>query len=781
MRLKCLIVSILLITVAVKAQERKDFTDLYLKAITSLADGDTVSAEEYFTKSYEQYDDAPSYFQLAVMYNLENTVTKLGIARENIKKAIELEPSNILYRLTFANILEKLYHMSLAEFDARSRAFLEYEKIVEIDSTVAFAWYKMGQFKRDDYNEFSESYIRTSSIRKNNYNYFETESFGEINRTISGTNEGFTANDNYQLTETQSRDLNALQAFIDEQEPMISYEEESEEDFLDAEYFYQRAIEVDPTNYKARLELGFLYEDATRPENAVPFFEELVEENPINKDAHLFLGLLYYEVGELDKSYESFQNALSLMSKREFQDYTFYSVLKLLEPILGDRIGTFNMTEMKIFMDTFWKVREPFNLTEYNERQLEHYARITYANFRFSLPNRNIDGWKTDMGEMMIRYGKPPARKRFRQGFSSSDIGMYDASGVNYEYLENSNIKTEIWYYNNVAIAFTDEYASGEYRYHDPYAHSRRSFAQTGNDKLIAKNNLIKNNPEEYYPKFSGDIISVPYNAVQFKGEGKTDVYINYAVEYSDSIQNNEINGFDHNIGLFFFDKSFAPLVERRKRFTVPDSSTFISLTDTSGYFVNSLKMELTPQYGNCAFEYRRNCDKGVASYHGRYNVIDYTKDELNMSDVLVASEIEYDSNFGSKNFIQRGEYSILPNPGHIFRKGNNLFIYFEIYNLSKAEDDLTNFVQSIEVEEFKDDDLVTIDGLIGSFLETIGIIGEDKIELTSSYQTQENDPKVYLQLDLTDYDPGKYLIKVNIKDNITQKETKRESLIIWQ
>ncbi|MBU1099535.1 MAG: GWxTD domain-containing protein [Bacteroidetes bacterium] len=764
------------------AQKNSDYTELYKKAVLSINEMDTASALKHLLDSVEKFGDVQSYYRLAVLYQQKNTSDDLRIARDYIIKAIEKDDKNIAYHLMFASILERLFVISEFEFDARSRAFLEYEKILEIDSTFSFAWYKLGEFKRQDFNEFNQSYLRVESNISQQPTSTDTEEFGQLSPTYKDNPAGF-ENDRAatrQMGVSETREMMQMNAFLDENSPLLSYEGAVEDDLLDAEIFLKKAIETNPKNYNARLELGFLYEDADMPEEGIPIFEELVDENSLDKDAHLFLALLNYESGNIDQAYESFQNALSLMPNDEFKDYTFYSVLLLLEPILGDRASTFGLAEMKIFIDAFWRVRDPFNLTEYNERILEHYARVAYANLRFSIPSRNISGWQTDMGEMMIRYGDPPARKRFRQGVVQNDFSMYHVGALNYDYLTSSGVKTEVWYFNDVAIAFTDEFSTGEYKYHDPYARSRRSFAQFYQDPNTLGKNLVNKKPESYTPKLHGGITNLPYNAIQFKGEnGKTDVYVNYALEYNEKYLKENLYQENHDVGLFFFDKHFHKLFEKRKKVPTTSSLNKIQFTDTTGIVVNSLTMNLSPVNGNCAFEYKNNEDNKVASYHGTYRVRDFMVDTLSISDILVGSAVEPLG--GTMYPIHRGEFGLLPNPGHVFTNKTDLFLYFEIYNLKKAEDGLTNFEQTIEVIEFQEEINESLFSLIGSFFDLIGLTGNDQIELTSSYQTLEENPQNYLQLDLSDYDPGKYLIRVKIKDVITQQTTQTESLIIWE
>ena len=63
--------------------------------------------------------------------------------------------------------------------------------------------------------------------------------------------------------------------------------------------------------------------------------------------------------------------------------------------------------EKEIIQKTFWKKKDPLFLTEVNERKLEHYCRVAYANLRFSRLHQGIEGWKTPQGQALIRYGFP--------------------------------------------------------------------------------------------------------------------------------------------------------------------------------------------------------------------------------------------------------------------------------------------------------------------------------------------------------------------------------------
>ena len=82
--------------------------------------------------------------------------------------------------------------------------------------------------------------------------------------------------------------------------------------------------------------------------------------------------------------------------------------------------------ERDLFIQAFWKKRDPNSLTEINEFKDEHYKRIEYANHNFGHISA-LPGWKTDRGRIYIILGPP------------KNIEQYDS-------VNNVN-PVEIWFY----------------------------------------------------------------------------------------------------------------------------------------------------------------------------------------------------------------------------------------------------------------------------------------------------------------------------------------------
>ena len=92
----------------------------------------------------------------------------------------------------------------------------------------------------------------------------------------------------------------------------------------------------------------------------------------------------------------------------------------------------------------FWRDRDPTPGTDRNEARDEYYGRVQYANQHYTSGIK--PGWRTDMGQIYIRYGPPDDIERHP---FDPDVPAY-----------------EVWYYyaSNRKFIFNDLQGFGEYR-----------------------------------------------------------------------------------------------------------------------------------------------------------------------------------------------------------------------------------------------------------------------------------------------------------------------------
>lgn len=133
-----------------------------------------------------------------------------------------------------------------------------------------------------------------------------------------------------------------------------------------------------------------------------------------------------------------------------------------------------NDRQRDIFIEAFWKQRDPNPNTPENEFKIEHYRRIEYANQHFGKESPG-PGWRSDMGKIYIMLGEPNSTEKYEN--------LYDL------------YPTIIWFYQGMAeyglpnafsVVFYKPDGTGEYRLYSP----------------------IKDGPMKLMPHYSGDMTS---------------------------------------------------------------------------------------------------------------------------------------------------------------------------------------------------------------------------------------------------------------------------------
>ncbi len=697
------------------------YTDKCKLGVETLAKKDTAAAVHYFNQSIILYNDAPSYFELGKLTYSYKPIADIGTAFDHVYEAVELDPQNIEYRLYLAFLREERYYDKRINFLQRSYAATDYQDILKMDSTCAAAWANLGRLKAEDFWEYqtSESKLDTNKA---------------IDPTERYAHEGDVEAEQFRIEyEYKKQDYG-----------LLSYSGFVLEDFLQAENSLIRAIKFNPALASSSLDLAKLYYSVKNFGFAITVLENAVKHDSTNKDYHLYLGLFYYSVNLITKSEKEFSKAFLLMNKKERDDYTYNSVLMMIEQRFPYKLESLPGEQVRDIIKLFWQIYDPLYITDQNERIVEHYVRMVYANMFLGSRKLEIAGWQTNRGEVALRYGIPPRVIRYRD-----DIQL--------------GPKTEVWEYGDKSFAFTDQFKNNEYE----FALEHRSQVPINTFEEIKK--LRKEKFQEYHPKFEGHSFNASKNFYQFRSQkNKTDLYACYSINLQDSLQGDYYFNKGHRAGLFFFDKNYYKIFESKKSFPFEPGKNKI---------VKTLYSPALPDSGFISFEILRNNDMGVHALKEKFTIKNLSGGTLALSDIVLADRLSTDSNF--VNGFERKDISLLPNPGNYFGTNNLPYLYYEVYNLKKGEDNLTNFEQEITIESAEEKS--GFEEFLSSIGSLFGLGGADKITLTSNYQTFETDPQIFLQIDMGEYEPGNYKITLLVKDNFGGIETARTALFYWE
>ncbi len=135
-----------------------------------------------------------------------------------------------------------------------------------------------------------------------------------------------------------------------------------------------------------------------------------------------------------------------------------------------------------IFIDAFWKQRDPTPSTPQNEYRDEHFERFTFAN-KYLGRGTPREGWMTDMGRIHIILGPPASIERF-----DGVAGVYPS---------------QVWYYRGekgkrlptfFGLVFFQRGGSGEFKLYNPTSDGPGSL-------LVDTQGLDLSNSEEVYQK----------------------------------------------------------------------------------------------------------------------------------------------------------------------------------------------------------------------------------------------------------------------------------------
>ena len=739
---------------------QSNFTELNLQGKEALKTKNKESAAKLFTQSIALNKDADSYYQLAKLYLKIDDSRLENIGYEHSRQATLLEPGNLEFKYLYLDYLE-IFGRQVVRAE-------EYWKIFNSDNRQAKALVKLAEIKFAKYEKFRALKVDTKTW--------------------------------YLDSEVTPYDL----------KPEVKVELDS------AETLYLFALEVDSLNYEGLFGITKLYQSTGRPDTAIKYLQKISRYYPQDKDVHLQLGLYYYRKKALDEAYKEFQMAINYMGNEEREDFEYNSVIQLLEPKYKEQFKNMNETEKRGLIEKYWKVSDPLYLTSYNERIVEHYARVAYANLFFSSPDIFLAGWKTDRGQIYIRYGEPVQVERMRQNMQLEDdlrgfggaggIGRkttiygidYDAReryrGMTIQHIIDTeaipDLLVEAWVYKDLpgfvfsgtknyfklvtANEFEELWRKPKDARNDEGAVSMLKSRATINS-LKDYDNVKAQKIQSYKPVLYGNRINLDnktfvFNRLGSTGKGIADIYFAYSLPTKDTANINNAKNYTHEIGAFVYDQNVYPLAQIRD--TIPDSAIRKNFSSGANEMVNCVGFSIKPARISFAFDARRMVDSNYFTYRKTFDIKRLEDKVLGLSDLVFTNQINLESEFPMG--IKRGEISFYPKVNNRVKNGEQFYIYYEVYNLLLDEKKEGSYEQVVTIKP-KGEEGISLKKLVKG-ITTLFTGDEGKVSLTSNYITKEENTQIYLQLDFSGYKPGKYELTITINDKVSGKYTERKT-----
>lgn len=550
------------------------------------------------------------------------------------------------------------------------------------------------------------------------------------------------------------------------EEAVIYFYPFAEKDFAEAERLLRSAIGLDPKMAEAYHHLAGLYYEAQHYGKMAELLERAVKQVAA-VDVFLFLGLARQQLGQPDAAMQAYQQALQMMPP---EDRAFFHSL---QPVLTPDSLTFyenTPDSLKAQMQQrFWKERDPLFLTEANERLLEHFGRIAYANLRYSVPEKNLAGWKTDRGQTLIRFGQPQQRVRTRADLGTSPSGHITL-----------NASREFWDYGDFSMIFDDRFLNRNY-----------SFAWGSVGEVDGKwlfEQKIRETPERYVFPHDGRRLDLPHLIAQFRspedsaGASSTRLEIYFGIPDSSLQAITSKSGANQRFalrrGLFFFDDAWNEIRQWR------EDRQLIHLADTASataphsldHLLDRWSVRMPPGAYHFSLEVMDKNSGGSGAKRETITVEDFTGASLRMSDVVLANaatRISGEENSGLALY-QNGEVNLVPCLFSRFAADTPIYVYYEVYNLALAANGQSRYRIDYVVESQQE-----AKSLVSRAFDRIGKLlgkGARPIAITSSFESagDQRVEKLYHSIAMLGHPAGQYDLTIRLTDQISGQSAER-------
>lgn len=446
--------------------------------------------------------------------------------------------------------------------------------------------------------------------------------------------------------------------------------------------------------------------------------------------------------------------------------------------------------ERENFIESFWRRRDPNPDTEENEYREEYYERIAYANEHFT---SGKPGWMTDRGRIYITWGKPDSIESHPSG-GAYDRPSWEGGGTTTTY------PFETWFYrylegvgSGIEIEFVDPTGTGEYRIATNPNEKDALLMVPGAGLTTAESlglsskadRILGSNSRNYYREQDS-----PFRRIELQAALQRPPQVKYAdlqatLDDTPVIDNNPL---DFDLRVDFFKQSNDRVITT---FTVQAPNNELVFEDIggvptarinifgritavtdrrAGIFEDSVSATATA--ADLAEEKDRSSiyqnaqalapgnykvqvvvrdvasgNKGIRSIG--FKVPKFDKDHLWTSTLILASKLRQtdDRDIGARFVI--GNAKVIPNLSGVFKRGQDVGIYLQVYN---AKIDQTTLRPAVDVE------YILSKGGKEVFREK-----EDWSGLSDSGQRLT----LARLLPTVGLEPGEYEIKINIQDKV--------------
>ena len=376
----------------------------------------------------------------------------------------------------------------------------------------------------------------------------------------------------------------------------------------------------------------------------------------------------------------------------------------------------------------------------------------------------------TDFGVEGMRKGAMGAGASF-----SSDTMMMLSGILGWPVYPVYGKVWEYWIYTDVGpgieITFTQPFNPGPFDYADmPMGIGGDSQVervwQQMNPRIVIDWTAAAT-PSVYEPDFATTPLEFFFNSAQFKGLDDVpylEVYYGVPVGEMTFVKGEDGRPTAYlKRGVALLDENNRPVFQSSKDM-IYYSQGVLDTTETA--FVPELdRISASPGTYLMSVQVLDQSSYKSQVYRQQVTLFSYGGKDLQLSDIEMASSIR--TGIGGK--FSKRDIEVVPNPSLGYLPGKPVFIYYEIYNLTKDEFGATKFRVQYEVESTEEKNVAA--RILSAMGHLVGIREQrNSVTIEYSHVGNEEDDFVYLEFDMSETDPGRHTVKVRVIDENTHR-----------
>ena len=349
---------------------------------------------------------------------------------------------------------------------------------------------------------------------------------------------------------------------------------------------------------------------------------------------------------------------------------------------------------------------------------------------------------------------------------------------------EIDTVPWETWTYiqinGGIEFTFTDEMGNGHYDFAplpdatsiadpDAIAYIAR---MTEHMPEVIYQQAVSTSPDFYRPGLPGDILNFYYDLAHFRGpDGQTNLEIYYGIPPEQvEIEQEADSSFIHvQLAVALANEGHTSIYRTTDEFSYRGAQ--VPNTSEQGSFVPEIiKTQVPPGKYELQVQMKDLISGRTGLYRQELEVRDYQIPELQVSQIQLASSIAEE---GATKF-QKEDVWIIPIPTRSYAATQNVYAYFEIYNLTKDTFGQTNYKTEYRIRSSAMP-AVGVFGAVTAGLRTIFRTRKPQVAITNQLTGREADEREYVQIVLNKVRPGVNALEVIVTDLVSGKSVERE------